>query len=302
MQPVSRAFNFPPPSNELTPTVIVCDLDEFLFVHRISEKQKELNPPTHTLSESATIKLGSDQDSFFYYAKSKEKRYCVQALARPEFKAIFKRLYEIRKEYGKKNPIELAILTAANYEESMVKKAMDQFYANGKPRFSSNEFPIKFYNFNDLLGGRKYVRGKTILNKGEFMGRTIFPQLWVEMAARHLPELKKKNVWLFDNEKYNCDDAKNYFSDPEDCFSVYHFPSTLLNRGDATFTKEGMQAFQTFDRIIHNAIGTNAIMEKTFSYSQPEDLQETVEDIAFWDEFQSKLTSNKDKHIPCTVS
>lgn len=245
------------------PTVICLDLDEFMFVQRILEDgSPNFKPLQRRLSDSAVRELGTTINKDLYYYTQEDSHWVVlQSLARNFFEKRFSEWSLINDVFGDRSPIKIVIITSANYLEEKIKEAFDHFYANGENRFSSNKFPVEFHNIVDLLNDEIYIDGVTEINKGELINR-LYP-LWYRQMFHNGPpkpkfKLNNRDVWMFDNELFTYNEVK------ELGYSAYHSPSTLNNRGNVTFAKEGMQTFEVLDRLTDEALGIDSCARKVF--------------------------------------
>lgn len=201
-----------------TPVVLIFDLDETLFYTSFEGRR---NP----LSESAIKALSSSEVGQAHEFKLHRSFSAnVKAIARQEIKKIFDLAYEIIKKYGQHAPIAIKVMTAAQYEEQNIKLLFDRFYGDADQRFSTNQFPIEYYNAENLDSQLPVIphhlaRAGVIDPCKAFLIQELFPA-W----QKAMPGLKMKNVFLIDNADFNTLAVEQLG------FSVIHYPTTPSSR------------------------------------------------------------------------
>jgi hypothetical protein len=231
------------PQAVINPKVFILDLDESLFEVTIknSEKKESL------LTDSAKLALSQDDHGVlkncpimeyetgqFYYAES------VVAINREKIKKFLDQVLDIiqdAKNAGLTAPVKVIVMTSASYTEHEIKAIFDHFYSDGDKRFTSGDFPIKFYNkfsFEDTFGYeiyeswnlKKYREADyhsehNIRNKRTKTASVYEPQKAL-IAAHHFPDwqaemsknphckpLERKDVCFFDDTEYNLEPVRH---------------------------------------------------------------------------------------------
>lgn len=225
--------------SSVNPLVLIFDLDDTIF-----STQLEKHTPS-PLSKSARNSLSkSDKgqvDNPVLAEVNKDgttkevHAHKLTAINREEMSKIFIKIYEVMEaSKGKKIkcPIAVKIMTSATYGEKYVKKIFDRFFGEGTDRFTNGDFPIQYFNYEDLNIDTKNYPLAEDARKVALMDKMF--KSW----QKALKGLKPERVILIDNGNYNIKAIETYAA-----YTAIHYPTTPKDRSrKQKFSKEGPRA------------------------------------------------------------